>query len=96
MSRTPPTDGRPYQPTAALSRWLARLARLDPGETSANVTRSNGQTLVLLMMCGRTTKLEDEGPSDDELTNFIRNQRLDSFANGYLEQLRAEARIIAK
>ena len=72
------------------------LARLDPGETSANVTRSNGQTLVLLMMCGRTTKLEDEGPSDDELTNFIRNQRLDSFANGYLEQLRAEARIIAK
>ena len=70
------------------------LAKLDPGEVSANLTRADGQTLVLLMLCGRTPKLEGEGPSPEELTNFIRNQRLDSFANGYLEQLRAEARIV--
>lgn len=71
------------------------LAKLDTGEISTNLTRANGQTLVLLMMCGRTPKLEDGGPSTDQLTGFIRSRRLDSFGNGYLEQLRAEARIVA-
>ena len=70
------------------------LSKLDPGEISTTVTRSEGQTLVLLMLCGRAPKLEGEGPSAEQLTNFIRSRRLDSFANGYLEQLRAEARII--
>ncbi len=72
------------------------LAKLDAGEVSTALTRSNGETLVFLMMCGRTPKLEDEGPSDEELTGFIRNQRLNSFSDGYLEQLRAEARIVEK
>lgn len=72
------------------------LAKLDTGEVSANLTRANGQTLVLLMMCGRTPKLEGDGPSAEQITGFIRNRRLDSFANGYLEQLRAEARIVEK
>ncbi len=72
------------------------LARLDPGETSANVTRSNGDTLVFLMLCGRSPKLDGEQPSVEDLSNFIRNQRIESFANGYLEQLRAEARIVEK
>ncbi|MDW3116711.1 MAG: hypothetical protein R8G60_02190 [Roseovarius pacificus] len=70
------------------------LAKLDPGEVSTTLTRSNGQTLVFLMLCGRTPKLEGEGPSNEQLGMMIRNQRLDSFANGYLEQLRAEARIV--
>ncbi len=74
----------------------AELARLDPGETSANITRANGQTLVFLMLCGRSPKLDGEQPSVEDLSNFIRNQRIESFANGYLEQLRAEARIIEK
>jgi len=72
----------------------AELARLDPGETSANVTRANGQTLVFLMLCGRTPKLDGEQPTVEDLSNFIRNQRIESFANGFLEQLRAEARIV--
>ncbi|GAW35684.1 chaperone SurA precursor [Roseovarius sp. A-2] len=72
----------------------AELARLDPGETSANVTRANGQTLVFLMLCGRTPKLEGEQPTVEDLSNFIRNQRIESFANSFLEQLRAEARIV--
>ena len=71
------------------------LAKLDPGEVSTALTRADGQTLVLLMLCGRTPKLED-GPTDENLTGFIRSQRLESFANGYLEQLRAEARIVEK
>ncbi|SLN09985.1 Chaperone SurA precursor [Roseovarius litorisediminis] len=70
------------------------LAKLDPGEVSTTLTRSDGQTLVFLMLCGRAPKIDGEGPSTDELTNFIRSRRLESFANGYLEQLRAEARII--
>ena len=72
------------------------LSNLDPGEVSTALTRSNGQTLVFLMLCGRTTKLAEEGPTDDNLTGFIRSQRLESFSNGYLEQLRAEARIVEK
>ncbi len=72
------------------------LSRLDPGEVSTTLTSADGQTLVLLMLCGRAPKLEGEGPSTDQLTNFISNQRLDSFAKGYLEQLRSEARIFEK
>lgn len=74
----------------------AELARLDPGEVSTNITRANGQTLVFLMLCGRSPKLDGEQPTVDDLTNFIRNQRIESFANGYLEQLRAEARIVER
>lgn len=74
----------------------AELARLDPGESSINLTRSNGQTLVFLMLCGRTEALDGEQPTVEDLSNFIRNQRIQSFADGYLAQLRAEARIVEK
>jgi peptidyl-prolyl cis-trans isomerase SurA len=72
----------------------AELARLDPGEVSTRLTRANGQTLVFLMLCGRTPALDDAQPSIDDLTGFIRNQRIQSLADGYLEQLKAEARIL--
>lgn len=72
------------------------LAKLDPGETSATLTRANGQTLVLLMLCGRTPAIEGDGPTAEQLTGFIGSRRLDSFANGLLEQLRAEARIVER
>lgn len=72
------------------------LAKLDPGEVSTTLTRANGQTLVFLMLCGRTPELAEDGPSEEDLTGFIRNQRLRSFSDGYLEQLRAEARIVEK
>jgi peptidyl-prolyl cis-trans isomerase SurA len=72
------------------------LARLDPGEVSTTLTTADGQHLMFLMLCGRAPKLEGEGPSEDQLTNFIRNKRLASFSNGYLEQLRSEARIFEK
>jgi len=61
---------------------------------STALTRANGQTLVFLMLCGRTPEIEGEGPSNEQLGVMIRNQRIDSFAAGYLEQLRAEARIV--
>lgn len=71
------------------------LSKLDPGEVSASLTRNGGQTLMLLMLCGRSPLLEGEGPTEQDLTLFITNRRLDSFANGYLEELKAEARIIS-
>jgi len=84
------------------------LSRLDPGEVSYDVTRANGQTLVLLMMCGRSETPEDIAPvaavdedgevaAPDEtaqLSAQIASRRLESFADGYLERLKAEARII--
>jgi len=72
----------------------AQLARLDPGESTASITRNDGEVLVFLMLCGRSPKLDGEQPTVEDLSNFIRNQRIQSFADGYLEQLRAEARIV--
>lgn len=68
------------------------LMKLDAGEVSTTLTRSNGQTLVFLMLCGRTPELSEE-VNREQLTMGLRNQRLKSYANGYLAQLRAEARI---
>lgn len=93
------------------------LSRLDPGEVSYDVTRADGETLVMLMMCGRSKTLtpedepavtgaaapdarpgvdEGDAASDDtaQLSAQIANRRLESFANGYLERLKAEARIV--
>lgn len=72
------------------------LEYLDPGEISAKLTRNSGQTLLLLMLCSRTPLIEGEGPAPDQLSNYIGNLQLDSFSQGYLEQLRAEARIIER
>jgi len=69
------------------------LAQLDPGEVG---TISRGDTLGVVMMCGRSPKLEGDGPTDQDLTAFITNRRLDSFAQGYLEELKAEARIVIR
>ncbi|WP_412506390.1 peptidylprolyl isomerase [Roseovarius sp. SYSU LYC5161] len=70
------------------------LTKLDPGEVSTNLTRANGETLMLIMLCGRVPEMEGDGPTGEQLTGFIRDRRLNSFADGYLEQLRAEARIV--
>ncbi|MEM6375899.1 MAG: peptidylprolyl isomerase [Pseudomonadota bacterium] len=86
--------GKP--PSEIPSDIALELAKLDPGEISATLTRANGQTLVVLMLCGRTPEIEGDGPSPEQLTGFIRSRRLDSFADGLLEQLRAEARIVER
>lgn len=81
-------------PNEIPSDIAVELAKLDPGEVSYSLTRANGETLVVLMLCGRVRAIEGEGPSAEQLTNFISSRRLESFANGFLEQLRAEARIV--
>ena len=71
------------------------LAQLDNGEIGT-ITRSGGGVLGVVMMCGRSPFIEGEGPTDQDLTGFITSQRLDNFADGYLEELKAEARIVFK
>ncbi|GAA6149121.1 peptidylprolyl isomerase [Pseudooceanicola nitratireducens] len=69
------------------------LEKLDAGEVSTSLTRANGQTLVFLMLCGRSFDVSG-AVSREGVALDIQNQRLGSFANGYLQQLRSEARII--
>lgn len=66
------------------------LAKLDPGETSTALTRNNGQTLVFLMLCNRTADLAQDASRED-VANALTQQRLQSFAESLLAQLRADA-----
>lgn len=69
------------------------LAKLDPNEISTTLTRNNGQTLVFLMLCGRTRDL-GENTSREDVANALTQQRLQAFATSLVEQLRADATII--
>lgn len=81
-------------PISQVPRDIAiELAKLDPGEVSTNLTRANGQTLVFLMLCGRTAEL-GEDVSRAEIQAQLRNQRLQSYADGYLADLKADATIV--
>jgi peptidyl-prolyl cis-trans isomerase SurA len=68
------------------------LSKLDPGEISTALTRADGQTLVVLMLCGRSPQVEEE-VDRDQITLGLRNQRLQSLSEGYLSQLRSDALI---
>jgi len=70
------------------------LAKLDPGEVSTALTRADGDTLVFLMLCGRTPVLPEDQEIDREAVSAqLRNQRLSAFSDALLEELRAEATI---
>ena len=71
------------------------LSKLDTGEVSTTLTRANGQTLMLLMMCGRTAAA-NASASREDVTNALRQDRLTGYAEQLLEQLRADARIVRK
>ncbi|WP_299356259.1 peptidylprolyl isomerase [uncultured Shimia sp.] len=71
------------------------LAKLDANEVSTALTQtaSTGQQqMLMLMLCGRTAELGEE-ISREEVAAILRNQRLQSFARGYLAQLRSDAKI---
>ncbi|MGJ8545382.1 MAG: peptidylprolyl isomerase [Sulfitobacter sp.] len=71
------------------------LSKLDAGETSAVVTRNNGETLVLLMMCNRT-KAANADVDREAVANNLRQRRLAGYATSLEGQLRADARIVRK
>ena len=68
------------------------LAKLDPGEVSTTLTRANGETLVFLMLCNRTTAANAD-VNRDAVVSSIRQRKLEGYATQLLEQARAEARI---
>ena len=72
------------------------LSKLDDNEVSTSLTQTTttGQKqLLMVMLCGRTAQLPDE-VAREEVAGALRNQRLMSFARGYLAQLKADAMII--
>jgi len=94
------------QPEGALERetrkpaelpkdFAIELSKMDPGEVSTTLTRSDGQALVFLMLCGRTAEQNAEASRED-VANSLRQRRLASFADSLLAELRADARISLK
>jgi len=87
---------RETKPPADLpSDFALELSKLDPGEVSTALTRSDGQALVFLMLCGRTAEQNAE-VSREDVANAIRQRRLSGFADSLLSELRADARIAVK
>ncbi|MEL6520922.1 MAG: peptidylprolyl isomerase [Pseudomonadota bacterium] len=77
------------KPVAEVPTDIAlELAKLDEGESSTAITR--GDALVFLMLCGRTPILEEEVSRGDVRDRLV-NQRVSSFADGFLAELRADA-----
>lgn len=71
------------------------LAKLDRHEISTDLTNADGSELLMIMMCGRTAAVNEQASRAD-VTTALRNRRLAAYADGYLDQLRAEALIVEK
>lgn len=82
-------------PGALPSDIATELAKLDAGEISTTLTRAEDGALLLLMMCGRTPELTED-ISREDVALRLRNEQLEGFADGYLDELRSEARIVQK
>ena len=85
-------------PPSELPRDVAlELAKLDENETSTALTRNEGQTLMVLMLCGRTAELtEDEDDTRLAVANALTQQRLSELSDSFLAQQKANARIDVK
>lgn len=94
QGQPPETLERGSKPPAEIPTDIAlELSKLDPGEVSVALTRADGQTLLFVMMCGRTAAAnEDVGRA--EAASALRSSRLNAIANSLMEQLRADARIL--
>ena len=68
------------------------LARLDSGETTVNAQANEDGSVTLIMVCGRTAEtLEDLSRQD--VMRGLQTQRLGSYAEQYMQQLRNSAYI---
>lgn len=75
--------------------YALELAKLDAGEVSTALVTNDTQSLVFLMLCGRTAEL-NENASREDIANALTNQRLNALAQGFLDQLRADALIVER
>ncbi|ABF63679.1 peptidylprolyl isomerase [Ruegeria sp. TM1040] len=70
------------------------LSRFDENESSATLTRDNGQTLLFVMLCGRTSEVvASQENARVAVANALVQQRLNELAEAHVEQLKANARI---
>ncbi|PWE34167.1 peptidylprolyl isomerase [Maritimibacter sp. 55A14] len=85
---------REVLPTEQIPQEIAlEIARLDPGEVSISERRDG--VVQFLMLCGRTAELS--GDTDREQVRAgLFAQRLQSYADSFLEELRADAIIVEK
>ncbi|MGP1357326.1 MAG: peptidylprolyl isomerase, partial [Roseicyclus sp.] len=65
----------------------AALSRLDANEMSFDVVR--GGVLLVTMLCSRNSDLPEEARA--QVRDQLFQQRMQSYASGFLEELRAEA-----
>jgi peptidyl-prolyl cis-trans isomerase SurA len=86
-------ESGPKKPSEIPQDVAIELAKLDPGESSIALTRSNGQTLVFLMLCSRTAEVNAEVDRESVVAS-IRQRKLQGYADQLLQQLRADARIL--
>jgi peptidyl-prolyl cis-trans isomerase SurA len=83
---------RADQPLSAIPGDIAMtLARLDAGEMDFGLTRNGGATTLAVMLCARTV-LDPEAGREAVRQQLIA-QRLESYAEALLEELRADAMI---
>ncbi len=83
---------RADQPLGAIPGDIAMaLARLDAGEMAFDVTRNAGATTLAVMLCARTTQAPEAGR--DAVRQQLVAQRLEGYADAFLEELRADAMI---
>ena len=91
-------------PTHVLSRksMLVKNIQSDLAEILSLLDRhekyffSKAGKSTLVMLCGRTYLASQTSKNLDAIRTGLRNKRLESFAAGYLENLRQDARIIEK
>lgn len=71
------------------------LAQLDQGESSIALTRSNGETLVFLMLCERNFAKAASADREALKTQLL-STRIGALADSHLAELRADATIVRK
>jgi len=94
VARNLPEDRllREVRPPAEIPADIRQaLTVLDEDETSTAVRR--GDIQILLMLCSRTTGVE-EGVDRAVIRRQLQNQQLESYARGALAELRADALIV--
>ncbi|MEP2031107.1 MAG: peptidylprolyl isomerase [Paracoccaceae bacterium] len=85
---------RESQKPAEIPRDIAlELAKLDDDEISTALTTADGQALVFLMLCGRSAEISEDASRED-VASSLRQRRLNTLSQSYLDQLQAEARIV--
>jgi len=88
-------DRRTQKPSEIPRDIALELAKLDDGEVSTALTTSQGQSLMFIMMCGRSASINDDA-TRDEITVALTQQRLNTLSETFLSQLRANSVIVEK